>query len=84
MKNKTKTAPAKKLTAKNKRILKSVEFLQNYFNTYTTQTRYLEYSEKTLLDDCLYGIGVALWGKEMMFAQGYEKTKAKILEFLKK
>lgn len=63
-------------------IKTAVEKLQKYWNTYTELTGYEDYSEKTLIDDALYGIGVALDEHEYQNANGYDKFKKKLLEHL--
>ena len=64
---------SKKLTAKQRRMKKAVESLQEYMNTYSNQTGYLDYSDETFINDVLYGIGIALEPEDHQFAQGFRK-----------
>lgn len=58
-----------------------VEKLQHYWNTYTSQSNYEHYTDKTFLDDALYGIGVAI-SDDFRFAGGYDKFKELLREHL--
>lgn len=55
-------------------IKEAVAFLQEYMNTYDQQTRYEVYRTETLIDDVLYGLGVAL-DEKYKYAQGYDEFK---------
>ena len=70
------------MTSKQKRMKKAVEYLQNYMNTYSSQVGYLDYADETLIDDVLYGLGVALGPKRYAFAHGFSKFKARLLDHL--
>lgn len=56
-------------------IVKAVEHMQKYWDTYDCQDRYEDYSEQMFLDDALYGIGVAMYKDKYRFANGYDKFK---------
>jgi hypothetical protein len=70
------------MTSKQKRMKKAVEYLKNYMNTYSNQVGYLDYTDETLIDDVLYGLGVALGPKRYAFAQGFCKFKARLRDHL--
>ncbi|HPR92396.1 MAG TPA: hypothetical protein PLR64_04055 [Candidatus Dojkabacteria bacterium] len=57
-----------------------VDYLIKYINTYKDQLGYKEYSTGTLVDDMIYGIGVAL-SKEYEWANGYEKFRKDLVEY---
>lgn len=62
---------------KRRRMKAAVEYLQKYMATYDKQFGYQDYRDETLIDDVLYGLGVAL-GREHQFADGFAKFKAKL------
>lgn len=64
----------KKLKPEQERMRDAVASLQQYMATYDQQTGYLDYSDKTYLDDVLYGLGRSL-GAEYEFAGGFAKFK---------
>jgi hypothetical protein len=63
------------MTSKQKRMKKIVKYLQKFMATYDKQFGYLDYNDETLIDDILYGLGVALDEKEFEFAPGFKKFK---------
>ncbi len=62
----------------------AVKSLSNYWVTYSDQKGYEHYSLDTLLDDCLYGIGIAVGPEEYKFANGYGKFKADLKAWLER
>ena len=66
------------LTKKQRRMKKAVAYLQKYFETYTNQDSYLDYHEDILINDALYGLGVALDDEAYRFADGFERFKKKL------
>jgi len=72
------------MTKKQKRVKKIIDSLKEYINTYDTQPDYLNYSEEIIINDMLYGIGIALNNKYKYY-NGYEKFKKFLLKnFLQK
>ena len=80
--NPIKRIAAKRLTAKQRRVKKAVEYLQTYIATYSKQACYLDYSDTTIIDDVLYALGVALGKEKYMFAGGYANFKQVLLVHL--
>ena len=74
--------PGKRLTAKQKRMQRAIRFLAEYMGTYEAQTGCLNYTDKTLIDDVLYGLGVALEPAQYEYANGYDAWKDKLREHL--
>ena len=70
------------MTSKQKRMKKAVEYLQDYMATYDKQTGYLDYADETLINDVLYGLGVALGPKRYAFAQGFRRFKKRLAKHL--
>lgn len=70
-----------KLTPSQERMRFAVESLAQYMATYDKQYGYLDYSDKTFIDDVLYGIGRAL-SKDYEYVVGFEKFKARLREHL--
>ena len=68
--------------AKQERVAAAVKYLKKYMKTYDKQYGYLDYSDKTIIDDILYGLGAALDDKYKM-ANGFEKFKVVLREHLK-
>lgn len=72
-----------KLTPAQERMQKAIRFMANYMGTYEQQSGCLDYTDKTLIDDVLYGLGYALGGAKHQWASGYEVWKSKLREHLK-
>lgn len=70
------------LTKKQKRMQKSVAWLTKYMQSYDQQASYRDYSDLIFIDDVLYGLGVALHGTEVAYAQGFEKWRQMLREHL--
>lgn len=56
-----------------------ISYLQQYIDTYSEQEHYTSYSERIVIDDMLYGLGVALYGEKAKFANGYRWFKREVL-----
>jgi hypothetical protein len=67
---------------RNKRMELMVQYLKRYIDTYEDQYGYQNYSDSTLIDDILYGLGVALNPEEHQFASGFDTFKSKLIEHL--
>lgn len=65
--------------ARKKRVREAVSYLQNYIGTYHNQEFYEDYSDETIINDVLYGLGVALYGESARFAMGSLWFKQKVL-----
>lgn len=69
---------ARKVTPEQKRMRAAVARFQKYVATYTNERYYDTYSEKTFVEDMLYGIGLALQElrpTDYSGADGYERFK---------
>tara|TARA_R110002049_G_scaffold282589_2_gene462416 strand:- start:728 stop:1261 length:534 start_codon:yes stop_codon:yes gene_type:complete len=64
------------------RMKRMISDMKKYWNTYDAQEGCLLYTDKTFIDDALYGLGVAIDPKKYFAAQGYDKFKAALLERL--
>lgn len=62
-------------------IERAVTSLKDYINTYDRQPGYESYRAETLIDDVLYGLGIALDDK-YRHAQGYDEFKKVLREHL--
>lgn len=68
------------MATKNKvRMAVIVRTFQEYVNTYSNQRGYTEYSDRTFIEDMLYGIGIAVDEDRYKNADGYAEFK----EYLK-
>jgi len=56
--------------------------LQHYVETYDKQEGFEDYTDETLIDDVIYGLGAAL-GKEYQFADGFRKFEARLVKHIK-
>ena len=68
----------------NKRMELMVQYLKRYIDTYDNQYHYQNYSDTILIDDILYGLGVALNPEKHQFADGFDTFKKKLIEHLTK
>jgi hypothetical protein len=64
----------------------AIDYLKNYITAYDKQAQWEEYSERTILDDMLYGLGVALRGDNQEtgagWAPGYIRWKKLLVSTL--
>jgi len=60
---------------KQKRVVKIIKSLKHYINTYNRQIGYLDYSDETIIDDILYGLGTALDANKYSFFEGFRELK---------
>lgn len=74
--------PGKRLTAKQKRMQRAIRLLSDYIATYEAQAECLNYTDKTLIDDVLYALGVALEPDAHKWASGFDVWKDKLREHL--
>jgi hypothetical protein len=72
-----------KMKASQKRVKEAIAFLKDYLNTYEDQTGYLDYTDDTIINDVLYGLGVALDKRAYSYAKGYRLFAARLREHLK-
>lgn len=63
--------------ARRKHVKEAIEKLTRYMKTYDRQIGYLDYSDETIIDDILYGLGAAL-SEDYMYADGYRKFKERL------
>ena len=57
----------------------NLEEYKKFVNTYDTQIGYDTYSEETILNDFLYGIGICLDKEEYSFSDGFARFRLKLL-----
>ena len=74
----------KKLTPRQEKVKKGIEYLIHYVGTYPNQYGYLGYSDETIIDDVLYGLGIALDDDEYQMAEGYRKFQERLLRHIQK
>lgn len=67
----------RRATKAQKRMITAVAYMTGYMSNYAKQIDYENYSDETLIDDVLYGLGVAL-SEEHRFASGFEAFKIKM------
>lgn len=68
-----------KLTRKQKRMRDAVDRLTKYMQTYPSQYKYMDYSDRCFIDDVLYGLGIALEPNVYKGAGGYELFREAVL-----
>lgn len=72
----------RRLTRKQRRMKQAVASMAAYMADYDKQDGYLDYSDKTLIDDVLYMLGTALDHEKHSWANGYDIFKAQLREHL--
>lgn len=70
------------MNARQKHVKRAIEYLTRYMNTYDKQTGYLDYTDETIINDVLYGLGVAIGGREYQMADGFAKFKARLAKHI--
>jgi hypothetical protein len=66
-----------------KRMALMVKYLTRFMETYDKQYNYEGYTDRTFIDDVLYGLGVALNPEKHQFADGFDTWKETLAQFLK-
>lgn len=61
---------------------KAVKYLQNYMQTYPSQLMWEKYSTQVLVDDVLYGLGVAISPNKYRNAEGFARFRADLIAYL--
>ena len=69
--------------ARRQRMRNIVAKLTDYMVTYSAQPGYEDYSDTTLIDDVLYGLGIALEPEKHHAAQGYDIFRQKLMLHLR-
>lgn len=71
-------------TNKRRKVMRErVAYLKDYVGTYDSQAHYEDYSDKTYVDDILYGLGLSMTGlTDYTGAGGYERFKQYLREHL--
>jgi hypothetical protein len=72
----------KTMTARQKKVDAAIKYLVKYMATYDKQIGYLEYTDETIIEDVLYGLGVAIGGKKYMWANGFATFKERLAKHL--
>jgi len=67
-------------TEKQERVKKIIDDLKKYINTYVKQHGYLDYSDETIINDMLYGIGIATDKSKYQFNNGFNDFKKYLTE----
>jgi len=70
------------MTRRQKHVKHAIDYLVRFMATYSKQMGYLDYSDDTIIKDVIYGLGVALGGKQHMYASGFEKFRGRLSQIL--
>lgn len=70
------------MNARQKHVKQAIEYMTKYMVTYDKQHGYLDYTDTTIIDDVLYGLGVAIGGREYQMANGYARFRKRLAEHL--
>lgn len=73
---------ATKLTERHDKVKAAISDFIEYVDTYPEQSGYTSYSDKTIVRDMVYGLGLALWGEDAKGPSGYERTVSRVKELL--
>ena len=71
-----------RLSARQKRMKKAIAYMAGYMSSYGGQLGALNYTDQTFMDDVLYGLGVALHGSSVSYADGFDKWRQMLREHL--
>ena len=63
----------------NSKVIKS---MKNYIDTYPNQLGWELYTKDTVLNDLVYGIGIAIDKRKYQYGDGYDKFKKDLIKFL--
>ena len=63
----------------NRKVIKSIK---NYIDTYHNQFGWEKYKKDTVLNDLVYGIGIAIDKEKYQYANGYDEFKKELIKFL--
>lgn len=69
------------MTRRQRKVKAMIKYLTHYMTTYDKQLGYLDYTNETIVDDVLYGLGVAL-DRKYKFAGGFDKFKKRLRRHL--
>ena len=61
---------------------KVIAAMKEFIDTYPDQIGWQEYTKDTVLNDLIYGIGVAIDHDKYSFAMGYRYFKKDLIKFL--
>lgn len=70
------------LNPKQQRVKDIITDLKDYMNTYPNQMAYFDYADETIIDDVIYGLGIALDKDGHSMRDGFEKFKKKLVEHI--
>ena len=76
-----------RMEGRRKVVRRTIESLKEYINTYEDQKGYEDYSDTTIIDDMLYGLGVAMGDEhehenEYKYADGFDRFKDRLRKHL--
>lgn len=69
------------MTKKQKRVKRIIEDLQKYIGTYDKQVGYANYNDEMIINDFLYGLGVAI-DEKYKFANGFTEFKKVLAKYV--
>jgi hypothetical protein len=78
------TRTRKLSTKQRKRMERIVADFQKYVASYSEQECYQDYSDRCFVEDILYGIGLAIDPKAFRYADGFDKWRAELLQYLQR
>lgn len=73
-----------RLTERQQKVEAGIAMLTKFMVTYDKQSGYLDYTDDTIINDILYGLGVAINEEEYSFASGFDKFKEVLRQHLNK
>lgn len=63
-------------------VREGIASFKKYVDTYDKQFKYDEYSDETIINDMLYGLGICINKEEYKFSDGFDKFKRRLIEHL--
>jgi len=70
------------MNKKQKRTMEIIESFQEYVKKYTQQVGCCDYTDTIIIDDMLYGLGLALDKDKYYAAPGYDEFKKYLVNYL--
>lgn len=71
------------MSKRQEKVKSGIEGLKRYINTYDRQVGYLDYTDRTIIEDILYGLGLVIDKDKYCYALGFDKFKEKLREHLR-
>ena len=69
------------MTRRQRKVKTMIKYFTHYMTTYDKQLGYLDYTDETIINDVLYGLGISM-GKKYLYSGGFDKFKERLRKHL--